>query len=640
MDTTLPPDPWAVLGVTQQATSGNIKTAYRKLVLQTHPDKVQDEALRPQKANEFHIIQQAYEILTDDNKRREYDAQVKAAELKKRAGLDGFSGVTGIRVEVRTAAPSSEYERSYRERRAARSMDEDDNYFAERSSARKYDIYSQPRRSSRSFDDRKAARAADDERERFRMERERQRASDREMQSERRRNRDKDRRRGHDEKYFYAAPSVDDDEDTGRFRYRTSSSEETIRRADGPSRRSSEDAGRKEAAGRRSRVDDDDYEKKLYKQQSSAREYMDRTLRSNVEDLNARPSMPSRTSTTYYKTSNGAPLSPVDDSVRRSSARRSDRPRASRKETIRETVIVEPPDLSSKSRARPVPHLPHSTSSPATIKLANHPRRAETFNVDREPPRPDFALSRSSTMPVNVSSRKRDHQTSGSKLKHTIGEPVDSGYSSPGTPETPTQHGRQRSPSPNWGRDPDFVIIEEVEPPSYGRRHRKTHLDDDDDFDRTSTRRARSPSPLGRGSSKPVRPPLFGEVPSSSSSKGRRAENYFLVDEDGRGLPSPRTAAPSFSRKESSSTRPSPLARNTSGLSSARVVGGDSLQYPLQEVHFSPRYRKEDVSFTDGRRGSESLSSSAKYRDAPAYGGSSAHHYVHGPHLMRAETSR
>ncbi|KAI9679870.1 MAG: hypothetical protein M1817_004884 [Caeruleum heppii] len=632
MDTPLPPDPWAVLGVTKQATSGNIKTAYRKLVLQTHPDKVQDETLRPKKADEFHKVQQAYEILTDDNKRREYDAQVRAEELKKKAGFDAFSGVTGIRVEVRTAAPSSDYERTYRERRANRSADDEDSYFAERSSARKHDIYNQPRRTSRGFDDRKAARAVDDERERMRMERERQRATDREMQSERRRNRDRDRRRGHDEKWSHAAPMYEDDDDLARHRFRTSSSDETIRRSDGHGRRLSEDTGRKDS-GRRSRVDDDDYEAKLYKQQSSAREYMDRTLRSTVvDDVPMRPSMASRSSTTYYKTSSGAPLSPVDDSVRRSSARRSERPRTSRKESVRETIIVEPPETSSKSRSRGMPNLPHSTSSPASIKLASHPRRAETFNLDREPVRSDFTLSRSSTMPVNASSRKRDHQTSSSKLKHPIGEPVDSGYSSPGTPETPTLHGRQRSTSPQWGKEADFVIIEEAEPPSYSRRHRKAHVEEDD-YDRTPTRHTRSPSPLSRGSSKPTRPSLFGEM-HASSSKGRRSESY-IYDDDIHGPLSPRPAAPSFSRKESSTSRASPLARAASGLS-ARAAGGDSFQYSPQEVQFAPRYRKEDVYFTDGRRGSES---SAKYRDSPSYGGSSSH-YVHGPHLMRAETSR
>lgn len=55
-----------VLGVAKNATTDEIKRAYRKLASQHHPDKGGDTA-------KFQQIQSAYEILGDEQKRREYD---------------------------------------------------------------------------------------------------------------------------------------------------------------------------------------------------------------------------------------------------------------------------------------------------------------------------------------------------------------------------------------------------------------------------------------------------------------------------------------------------------------------------------------------------------------------------------------
>ncbi|KAF2092082.1 heat shock protein DnaJ, partial [Saccharata proteae CBS 121410] len=73
MASPLPPDPYAALGVPKDATSTTIKSAYRKLVLKCHPDKVTDPSLKAAKAAEFHQIQQAYEILGVDEKRERYN---------------------------------------------------------------------------------------------------------------------------------------------------------------------------------------------------------------------------------------------------------------------------------------------------------------------------------------------------------------------------------------------------------------------------------------------------------------------------------------------------------------------------------------------------------------------------------------
>jgi len=73
----LPPDPYLALGLPRTTDAAAIKTAYRKLALKYHPDKVQG------KEDEFVRIQQAYEILGDESKRQHYNDQFRLAELKK-----------------------------------------------------------------------------------------------------------------------------------------------------------------------------------------------------------------------------------------------------------------------------------------------------------------------------------------------------------------------------------------------------------------------------------------------------------------------------------------------------------------------------------------------------------------------------
>lgn len=60
-------DYYAVLGVDKKATKDEIKKAFRKLAQKHHPDKGGDEA-------KFKEITEAYSILSDDKRRREYDS--------------------------------------------------------------------------------------------------------------------------------------------------------------------------------------------------------------------------------------------------------------------------------------------------------------------------------------------------------------------------------------------------------------------------------------------------------------------------------------------------------------------------------------------------------------------------------------
>ena len=59
-------DYYTVLGIDKTASSQDIKKAYRKLASQNHPDKGGDK-------EKFQKIQEAYAVLSDENKRAQYD---------------------------------------------------------------------------------------------------------------------------------------------------------------------------------------------------------------------------------------------------------------------------------------------------------------------------------------------------------------------------------------------------------------------------------------------------------------------------------------------------------------------------------------------------------------------------------------
>ena len=62
-------DYYATLGVGKNASAEEIKSAYRKLAKQYHPDINKE----PQAQNKFKEINEAYEVLGDQKKRANYD---------------------------------------------------------------------------------------------------------------------------------------------------------------------------------------------------------------------------------------------------------------------------------------------------------------------------------------------------------------------------------------------------------------------------------------------------------------------------------------------------------------------------------------------------------------------------------------
>lgn len=63
---------YKILGVSRTATSKEIKSAYRKLALQWHPDKVTEEQ-KEEAEKKFQDIGEAYEVLSDEELRAKYD---------------------------------------------------------------------------------------------------------------------------------------------------------------------------------------------------------------------------------------------------------------------------------------------------------------------------------------------------------------------------------------------------------------------------------------------------------------------------------------------------------------------------------------------------------------------------------------
>ena len=63
-------DPYATLGVARDAGEADIKKAYRKLAKELHPDRNKDN---PKASDRFSKVTQAYDLLTDADKRARFD---------------------------------------------------------------------------------------------------------------------------------------------------------------------------------------------------------------------------------------------------------------------------------------------------------------------------------------------------------------------------------------------------------------------------------------------------------------------------------------------------------------------------------------------------------------------------------------
>jgi molecular chaperone DnaJ len=82
-------DYYGILGVPRDATQDQIKAAYRKLALQYHPDRNKS----PEAEEKFKEITEAYAVLSDPEKRRQYDAYGSSGIHQRYTEEDLFGGV-------------------------------------------------------------------------------------------------------------------------------------------------------------------------------------------------------------------------------------------------------------------------------------------------------------------------------------------------------------------------------------------------------------------------------------------------------------------------------------------------------------------------------------------------------------------
>ncbi|CAD0097557.1 unnamed protein product [Aureobasidium mustum] len=515
MSSPLPPDPYVALGLSKDATPAQIKTIYRKLVLKCHPDKVTDESKKAEASDQFHRIQQAYEILSDEGRRSRYDAQIKLAELRKQNMSNRPP------VEVRTAAyevPTSGPgratftargpERVYEERRPERS--DSDDYFsgATRTTSRKHDDYErQPMK--------KTAVPPRDDKERVRAAERDRRESHRASRTTQTRMREQDRKSDRDRKYGYGDDSEFELKQEAERRRRAAEEKEPRARVD-------RERERRDYGGR----ERDEYERE--RERPSRREY-DHYSRLEEEAMahigrDKRPSLSRSASTAKPETYVDRSSRSTPAFVRRHSAKpESPQPRHERDR--RPSV----PDISEADERRFATRpttLHTSTSSPSTTKLPRNPTsRSASMRIDDRDP-PPMPIRRSETMPNISPKRAKDSKASIPRDTDFLGGLPTPSASPDYVPSPTTSHKVYHYPrhDTSTSREDDY------------RRTAERDYKGDYDRDRTHERRIhQSPGPMRDPirSSKSSATPRFTAAPQpppimtnpSSYSRGYTTES-------------------------------------------------------------------------------------------------------------------
>ena len=631
-------DPYKILGVAKDATLATIRSAHRKLVLTCHPDKCTDETLKAQKADEFHKVQQAYELLSDEQKRSRYDQKVKLAELqadvlresgyaKKAAGFYDQSPKTPRTgyweprpvVEIRPK-PRFYEDTSPREppRPSPRPSPHYDDY-DHRSTSRRYeDMYDMPASSNAT----KKATSGRIYKDEVRSEDPKTRATrhwkeaaakataDKYRQYEdKRRSRDKDRRQSYETKHF-RTPHVESESETEseveNFMAPTSAAEVKRRYA------ATAKSTKRETDTRRRRTDDsdssDDHDRKTTNNVQSAAEYIMKARgmghKDDREDRQ-RPAMARHSSSRTVVPPSVPPPPSVDSSVKRSSARRG--AVSASKSSPKEKKNIEIVEPASSRRAeydsgRVRPNLASVATSPLTPKgqpNINKLGHAATFDVAREKPP---SMRRVQTSPLNVTSPNGHTPHKSSKLRETH----DSGYSSPGTPDTP------------------------VPPKIYKKSQYKIAEPDTDDSDGPTVvpigpdsrrRAARETSPQMQSHRYERSPP---ELRASSRTTPVRSATYD--DHYDNRSPPPSRAAP-LNRAATDREEGSGRSRRLYGeVTPQEPRSADPRSPPATgyKVNYSQKYSEDDVSYGDYQRRGRG-DSSAEKRDAYPYQRSGRH---------------
>ena len=437
----LVPSPYKTLNVPKDATLAAIRTAHRKLVLITHPDKVQDEAEKKIKAEQFHQVQQAYEILSDENRRRRWDeralrlADMRTEIVEERAPLR--------RSQTSYAPPRPAHPPKF-EMRGGRIVEErvpknagayDDDMihspFSDAKATRKqddrYDEPSPRKTSGRGYEEPRRRFAYVDEDFFDKKTKEKiNKQSVKTARIEKEKQRDKAKRKDAEAKFSKKAAYVEDDmSDSDDYDRHYGSKSDSKHKSKDSDRRRARDEPPRKAEKPGARDNDDLLDRKIHEVHSY--------LSKSREPADSEPRRPARKRADSYRSQlpspPPSPATPIErrssgDDGRRSSARaRGSRPpspvRKSGKQKPKAEIVDPPPSRK--------PNLTTANSDKSALRTmfsskGREPQRAATFTPETKPPKASSSkptIRRSETVPIDHMKSSSDPRKSSSKLKNS-----------------------------------------------------------------------------------------------------------------------------------------------------------------------------------------------------------------------------
>ncbi|KAI9645769.1 hypothetical protein NHQ30_005201 [Ciborinia camelliae] len=655
------PDPYKILGVDKDATLPQIRLAHRKLILQCHPDKVQDPKLKAIKVDEFQKVQEAYEILSDVSRRSEYDQTVKLQKLREELGKTSTSTPTPTppstsktyEYNVRTAEPRpTTFSSSYP--KASQKPPKESNVYSKPPPRSYEDLYEEPakpsvrrsrtttRDSERDERDRRRHQEEDDrEKLRRKMEKEAKRGE----HGDRKKSREKDKRRGPEEKVRTGPYVEESSEDEYRRKVERAARRADEIRAEVAARQEREARDRehreREHRERERELRDRERERerereppalkdspmgdKYKNHMANAARYVqasrrDSEIKPEVPFAPAPPEMPTMrradtmpTSSPYNIRYETARPSAYDNHSDDEAPRRSSAARPSRRSAETPSKSKDAPKLSRRS-TRDSPFVNTTSTSPPTKPTLQkqyseppivgvgsgrrEPSRSKT-EYPREPPQPPpFARAATYTQGMSMKEDIRDRGRGPSKTFQEPDSESDSGSNSESPSPTP-QYSHVRQPRREV---PEPTGTTKTYVINNGRIEPKNSSYRSDLRDDAYTKQNRSPS-----DGRTTRPPLTRSGGSSSRQARSQSRGYHTTSAPESAEPIVLTAQPPKSREPS--------------RGASRGV-----HPPKYSVHYAPPITPDSIVYTTGTQYVDRRTTdSGHHRDYPPYSAARGH---------------
>ncbi|MDJ0623244.1 MAG: DnaJ domain-containing protein [Desulfocapsaceae bacterium] len=103
----MPKNYYVILGIPASSTLSDIKSAYRRLAKEYHPDHYKRDE------QPFLAIQEAYSVLSNPSRRKEYDSSLDLLRGKTRARTYGRSQPGFVKDEAEPLIPEEQYSESF-----------------------------------------------------------------------------------------------------------------------------------------------------------------------------------------------------------------------------------------------------------------------------------------------------------------------------------------------------------------------------------------------------------------------------------------------------------------------------------------------------------------------------------------------